>query len=109
MTVGDLSSMASGLDWDESYYSPFSITTRAYFDEHLDQVILSQKGIEDPGKSYKYLSGNTQLLAMVIEKATEKVWPITSRKISGNPWAQKTCTLQTDRKDGVVSVLLYCQ
>ena len=27
MTVGDLSSMSSGLNWDESYYSPFSITT----------------------------------------------------------------------------------
>ena len=29
MTVGDLSSMASGLSWDEKYYSPFSIVTRA--------------------------------------------------------------------------------
>src|SRR5690606_29800157 len=28
MTVGDLSSMASGTNWDEAYYSPLSITTR---------------------------------------------------------------------------------
>ncbi|CDF81148.1 beta-lactamase [Formosa agariphila KMM 3901] len=70
LTVGDLSSMASGLDWDESYYSPFSVTTRAYFDEDLAPVILNMKGIEAPGKSYKYLSGNTQLLGMVLEKAT---------------------------------------
>src|SRR3990167_2869057 len=27
VTVGDLSSMASGLSWDEKYYSPFSIVT----------------------------------------------------------------------------------
>jgi len=27
MTVGDLSSMASGTNWDEAYYSPLSITT----------------------------------------------------------------------------------
>ncbi|WP_159022027.1 serine hydrolase [Formosa sp. L2A11] len=70
LTVGDLSSMASGLDWDESYYSPFSVTTRAYFDENIAPVILDMKGIETPGKSYKYLSGNTQLLGMVIKKAT---------------------------------------
>ncbi|WP_434037299.1 serine hydrolase domain-containing protein [Formosa sp. 4Alg 33] len=70
LTVGDLSSMASGLDWDESYYSPFSVTTRVYFDEDLAPVILNMKGIEAPGKSYKYLSGNTQLLGMVLEKAT---------------------------------------
>ena len=70
MTVGDLSSMASGLNWDENYYSPLSITTRAYFDDDLESVILGLKGVEEPGQSYKYLSGNTQLLAMVIENAT---------------------------------------
>ena len=28
----DLVSMSSGMKWDESYYDPFSITTRLYFD-----------------------------------------------------------------------------
>jgi hypothetical protein len=32
--------MASGLSWDEKYYSPFSIVTRAYFDDHLKELIL---------------------------------------------------------------------
>jgi len=74
MTIGDLSSMSSGLDWDESYYSPFSITTRAYFDKNLSQVMLGLKVNSEPGKEFKYLSGNTQLLAMIIEKATgEKI------------------------------------
>ena len=72
MTVGDLSSMSSGLDWDESYYSPFSITTRAYFYDDLEKMMLELDAKEEPGKSYKYLSGNTQLLGMVIEKATGK-------------------------------------
>lgn len=107
MTLGDLSSMASGLDWDESYYSPFSITTQAYFDEHLDKVILSQKAIEAPGKSYKYLSGNTQLLAMCIEKATRKSL---ADYVSENFWepmgAENEALWQTDRKDGAVKA--YC-
>ncbi|MDG1729661.1 MAG: serine hydrolase [Algibacter sp.] len=72
MTVGDLSSMASGTNWDEKYYSPLSITTRAYFDDDLEKVMLGLKTVEEPGKSFKYSSGDTQMLAMVIEKATGK-------------------------------------
>ena len=72
MTVGDLSSMASGTDWDEAYYSPLSITTRAYFDDDLAKVINGLKVIEKPGQRFKYASGDTQMLAMVIEKATSK-------------------------------------
>jgi CubicO group peptidase (beta-lactamase class C family) len=70
VTIGDLSSMASGLSWDEKYYSPFSIVTRAYFDDDLKNVILNLDINEKPGQSFKYLSGATQLLAMCIEKAT---------------------------------------
>ena len=72
VTVGDLSSMSSGLKWDESYYSPFSITTKSYVIEDLNKMILDQPIYQEPGKSYLYLSGATQLLAMVIEKATGK-------------------------------------
>ena len=70
VTVGDLSSMASGMNWDEKYYSPFSIVTRAYFDDNLKDIILGLDIKEKPGQSFKYLSGATQLLAMCVEKAT---------------------------------------
>ena len=107
MTVGDLSSMASGLNWDENYYSPFSITTRAYFDEDLDAVILSQKASELPGTTYKYLSGNTQLLAMCIQKATGQEL---SQYVSENFWkplgAENDALWQTDHKNGIVKA--YC-
>jgi CubicO group peptidase (beta-lactamase class C family) len=72
MTVGDLSSMSSGTNWDEAYYSPLSITTRAYFDDDLAKVINGLKMATNPGKSFKYASGDTQMLAMVIEKASGK-------------------------------------
>lgn len=72
MTVGDLSSMASGLNWEESYTSPFSITARSYYDDDLAETILNLEVTETPGQSFKYLSGNTQLLGMVIQKATKQ-------------------------------------
>jgi len=72
MTVGDLSSMASGTNWDEKYYSPLSITTRAYFDDDLAKVMNGLEVVNEPGQAFKYASGDTQMLAMVIEKATGK-------------------------------------
>jgi len=107
MTVGDLSSMASGLDWDESYYSPFSITTRAYFDEDLNGVILGLKGVDTPGTSYKYLSGNTQLLAMCVEKAVgESLADYVSEKFWKPMGAENEALWQTDKEDGIVKA--YC-
>lgn len=71
-TVGDLSSMASGLDWVEHYTSPFSVTARANYDDDLAETILNQEIVEEPGQQFKYLSGSTQLLGMIIQKATGK-------------------------------------
>ena len=99
MTVGDLASMASGLNWDEAYYSPFSITTQAYFDDNLTPIILGLKGIETPGKTYKYLSGNTQLLAMCIEKATgKKLADYVSESFWKPMGAESDAFWQTDKK-----------
>ncbi|MEL1239892.1 serine hydrolase domain-containing protein [Flavobacterium flavipallidum] len=99
MTVGDLASMSSGLEWDEAYYDPFSVTTQAYFDEDLSKIILGLKNNSAPGKAYKYLSGNTQLLAMCIEKATGK--PLTEY-VSESFWkpmgAESDAFWQTDKK-----------
>ncbi len=72
MTVGDLSSMSSGLDWVEHYTSPFSVTARAGYDDDLAETILNQNVVNTPGESFEYLSGSTQLLGMVLEKATGK-------------------------------------
>ena len=107
VTVGDLSSMSSGSNWDESYYSPFSVTTRAYFDENLARVALNQKIIETPGESFKYLSGNTQLLAQVVEKATGVRL---ATYIANNFWkpmgAENDALWQTDSPNGIVKA--YC-
>lgn len=70
LKVGDLASMASGLNWDESYYSPFSMTAKAYFGNNIREQILDLEVVEEPGQEFEYLSGNTQLLGMLIEKAT---------------------------------------
>lgn len=71
VTVGDLASMASGQKWDEHYYGPTSVTTQAYFKKDLRKLMLSLPIENRPGEKFIYQSGDTQLLAMVLEKATK--------------------------------------
>nr|WP_297306975.1 serine hydrolase [uncultured Flavobacterium sp.] len=70
LTVGDLASMASGHQWVENYYGPTSLTTQAYFKNDLRELMLSLSVDKKPGEEFIYQSGDTQLLAMVLEKAT---------------------------------------
>jgi CubicO group peptidase (beta-lactamase class C family) len=70
LTIKDLLTMSSGLNWDESYASPFSVTTQAYYGDDLKTLILNLKVTQKPGVYFEYLSGNTQLLAFILEKAT---------------------------------------
>ncbi len=108
VTIGDLASMCSGMSWDEKYYSPFSIVTRAYFDDDLKKVILGLHFKDKPGVSFKYSSGDTQLLAMCIEKATGKY---VSDYVSTNFWqpmgAENEALWQLDHEpDGIEKA--YC-
>ena len=94
LTVGDLSTMSSGLNYVEKYYSPFSLTARSYFTSDLKSLILDLEVVEEPGQRYKYLSSDTQLLGMILEKATgknlsdylsESFWKPMGAKIA-SPW-----------------------
>jgi len=83
LTIKDLLTMSSGIDWDEAYSSPFSITTQAYYGNDLFALIKDLKVVEEPGVLWEYLSGNTQILAFILKEATgmdvadyasEKLW-----------------------------------
>lgn len=70
LTFRDLVTMSSGLRWDERYYSPFSITTKTYFYHDLPKAVSSLPVEREPGKSFKYQSGDTQLLGIALQRAT---------------------------------------
>tara|TARA_B100001057_G_scaffold314654_1_gene314764 strand:+ start:10434 stop:11579 length:1146 start_codon:yes stop_codon:yes gene_type:complete len=108
LTVGNLASMSSGMDWSEEYYTPFNITAESYFTKDLRPVILNRKIVNEPGKSFKYLSGDTQLLGMVIEKATNSTLSAFLEKHFWNPMgAENTALWQLDsKKNGMEKA--YC-
>lgn len=69
LAIRDLVTMRSGLEWDERYNSPFSITTKAYFYKNVSKAMLELPIYKFPNQKFKYQSGDTQLLGMVLSKA----------------------------------------
>jgi len=107
LTVGDLSSMATGMDWDEAYSSAFSITTRAYFGDELEKTLLNIAITHEPGQAFEYKSGATQLLAMVIVKATgQHLSDYVSDKFWKPMGAENDALWQLDHDGGIEKA--YC-
>ena len=67
-----LSTMSSGLQWEEHYKNPFEVTAKAYYGDDVWKLMLSLPIETQPGAAYNYQSGSTQLLGMALIKATGK-------------------------------------
>jgi CubicO group peptidase (beta-lactamase class C family) len=109
LRVGDLSSMASGQKWKEEYYNPFSVTSASYFVNDLDDLILNQPIDQKPGEAFRYKSGTTQLLGMVIKKATGKTL---SAYLTEKLWqpmgAEHTALWQLDSNENEMEKAFCC-
>lgn len=82
VTLQHVLDMRSGVRSNESYTNPFSDVLRMGFARNVSKPVLKMKTGKAPGE-FDYKSANTQLLALVIEKATgrklqeyaaEKLW-----------------------------------
>lgn len=70
ITIRHLLLMASGLDWVEST-NPTEDTAEGYYTDDLYGLITRQLAIEKPGVRFNYQSGNTQILSILLSKATK--------------------------------------
>lgn len=71
LTIRHLLTMSSGSNWEEGS-SPFSHNAEAYYGTDLKGLMKRIEFIRPPGKIFNYQSGNTQFVAMILEKATGK-------------------------------------
>lgn len=84
VTIKHLLQMTSGIDFNESYYNPFGDAASFYYGRNLRKNISKMKPKIEPGNMFNYISGNTQLLGLVLERALksktiteylqEKIW-----------------------------------
>ncbi|MBL7891780.1 MAG: serine hydrolase [Bacteroidia bacterium] len=107
LTIRHLITMSSGINFDEDYINPLAYPAAAYYGTDIKKLTLGYKVTEEPGKVFKYLSGNTELLGMIIEKVTGKTL---SEYMSTRLWqpmgARNTAFWSLDQENGMEKA--YC-
>jgi len=83
VTIQHVLDMRAGFKFGENYFNPFSEVAKYYYGRNLMKYIGQLKAKSEPGEKFKYQSVNTQVLALIIERATkrtiaqyleEKIW-----------------------------------
>ena len=106
-TIGDLSAMTAGYDWKEKYYMPLNATTKAYFGRNINEQILGYKFTSISGEKFQYKSGSTQLLGIIISRATGKnLSEYLSEKFWKPMGMEKSAPWSLDNEDGMEKA--YC-
>ncbi len=101
ITIRHLLLMSSGLDWEESASNPLSDNAESYYGDDLYGLVSRQKAIDEPGKTFVYQSGNSQLLGFIIEQATrQSLSHYAYKKIWKRIGAEHKAHWSLDRKNG---------
>jgi CubicO group peptidase (beta-lactamase class C family) len=105
--IVDLLTMSSGTDWDESYWNLFSVTSEAYYGNDVYKTATGVKMKDKPGALHSYKSGDTQLLGLLLEKATgQSLSDYASQKLWQPLGAEHPALWSTDNANGHVKA--YC-
>ena len=72
LTIQHVLDMRSGFAYKERSFNPFSKIVRSYYGADLKKMVSKLKMKNEPNKVFEYMSINTQVLAMILEKATGK-------------------------------------
>ena len=72
LTIQHVLDMKSGFDFNERVFNPFSKIVRMYYGADLAKMVMKLKMKNEPNAVFEYQSINTQVLAMILEKATGK-------------------------------------
>ena len=101
LRIVDLLTMSSGSNWDESYSNPFSVTAALYYSDDVYKVATGVKMIRQPGTYHSYKSGDTQLLGLILEKATGRSLSVyASEKLWQPMGAEHPALWSTDKAGG---------
>ncbi|MDF1672532.1 MAG: serine hydrolase [Vicingaceae bacterium] len=107
LTIKNLLTMSSGIDFDESYNSPFGHMSKAYYGTDLKELNKDYKVTSTPGKEWTYLGGNTIILGFILEKVTgQSISEYFSDKIWKKIGAKNNALWTLDKEGGTEKA--YC-
>jgi CubicO group peptidase (beta-lactamase class C family) len=101
ITLRNLVTMTSGIDFNESYINPFAYPAEGYYGDDVLAACTCYDVGEEPGKIFRYLSGNSALLGICIAKAVGK--PLSTymgQRLWTDIQCQQPAWWSLDKKDG---------
>lgn len=69
VTIEHVLQMTSGIDFKESYVNPFGTVAKFYYGRQLEKYTLKLKLKRAAGTEWEYVSGDTQLLGLLLTRA----------------------------------------
>ncbi len=110
VTIEHLLQMTSGLKFNESYVNPFGDAATFYYGRNLRRTIAHMKLEREPGTSFQYVSGDTQLLGLLLERAlkTKTVTAYLNEKIWGPIGMEYPASWSIDRKNNGLEKTFCC-
>ncbi len=72
ITIEHALDMRTGIKYKEQYFNPFGDIAKYYYGRNLKKYIRKQGIRTEPDKDFEYISLNTQLLGLIVEKAVGK-------------------------------------
>ena len=107
LRIKDLLTMSAGLDWDESYSGLLGPVTELYYGNNLKKQMDAHNVVIEPGVTLNYMSGATQLLAIILENATGmKLADYASKKLWNPIGAVHNAKWSLDHENGMEKA--YC-
>ena len=100
ITLRDLIYMQSGLRNERSTTSPTSDLVHLYIGSHLEKTALSIPSVRPPGEVFDYNNVNSQVLAIVLQRATGMAYADYLATRLWQPIGAKAASLWLDRPDG---------
>lgn len=71
LTLANLASMETGLDWKNDYKNPLSQNAELYYGFSLSDIIFKSKFKQNPGEQFEYQSIAPQLLGFAVGRAVQ--------------------------------------
>jgi CubicO group peptidase (beta-lactamase class C family) len=106
ITIKHLLTMSSGIDFDETYSSPWAWPSEAYYGNDVNALTLKSGVKEAPGVNWKYKGGDTQLLGMILKKVlgSKTISQFAAENLWQKMGAEQPAFWSLDKADGMEKV-----
>jgi CubicO group peptidase (beta-lactamase class C family) len=106
ITIKHLLTMSSGVDFDETYSSPWAWPSEAYYGDDVNALTLKSGVKHAPGITWKYKGGDTQLLGIILKKVlgTKSISAFAAENLWQKIGAEQPAFWSLDKTDGMEKV-----